>query len=118
AAQVDNAIADSLGLCIFGRSVTNNNVEFIIDSLNAAHGTDLTPEFFQQLGKEVLVMEKEFMVRAGFTAEDDELPDFFYKEALEPADRVARFHGEEVHDMYERLKEEVDISVIPKGAGY
>ncbi|MEM6526744.1 MAG: aldehyde ferredoxin oxidoreductase C-terminal domain-containing protein [Chloroflexota bacterium] len=118
AAQVDNAIADSLGLCIFGRSVTNSNVDFIIDSLNAAHGTDLTPEFFRQLGKEVLVLEKEFMVRAGFTAEDDELPDFFYKEALEPADRVARFHGEEVHDMYERLKEEVDINIIPKGAGY
>jgi len=102
-AQIDNAIADSLGLCIFGRSVTNTNVEFIIDSINAAHGTDLKPTFFQQIGIETLIMEDEFNEKAGFTMEDDRLPEFFYEEPLKPSNRVARFHAEEIQDIFEPL---------------
>jgi hypothetical protein len=37
--------------------------------------------------------------------EDDsvELPAFFYEEPLPPTNHVARFHGPEVHRIYERL---------------
>ena len=63
-----------------------------------AIGTRLT-----QLGHETLRLEHEFNRQAGFTAKDDELPGFFYTEKLPPTDRVARFHGPEVHDMYERV---------------
>ena len=31
------------------------------------------------------------------------LPAFFYTEALPPTNHVARFHGADVHTMYERL---------------
>jgi aldehyde:ferredoxin oxidoreductase len=48
-------------------------------------------------------MEYEFNRRAGFTAKDDELPEFFYAEPLPPTNHVARFHGGDVHGMYERL---------------
>ncbi len=101
--QTNVAATDSLGLCIFGRSVTEPNLAFIIDAINAAHGTSLTPDFFPALGRETLRLEHEFNRRAGFTAQDDELPAFFYTEMLPPTNRVARFHGREVHDMYERL---------------
>jgi aldehyde:ferredoxin oxidoreductase len=102
-AQTNCAATDSLGLCIFGRSVTEPNVEFIVNALNAACGTSLTTEFFAQLGRETLRLEREFNRRAGFTAQDDELPAFFYTETLPPTNHVARFHGADVHDMYERL---------------
>ena len=91
------ATADSLGLCVFGRSVTNANIEMIVGLINDAHGTELGPEFFYELGRETLRLENEFNAAAGFTEEDDELPAFFYEEALEPSNQVARFHAAEVN---------------------
>lgn len=103
-AQIAFAVPDALGLCLFGRSVTDTNVEFITDTINAAHGTDLKPEFFRQLGVDTLVLENEFNKRAGFDVEDDRLPQFFYDEPLEPTGKTARFHAEEVQDMYDALQ--------------
>jgi aldehyde:ferredoxin oxidoreductase len=103
AQQVKVAATDSLGLCVFGQSVTNPNTEFLANAINAAHGTNLTKDFFEALGRETLRLEAEFNRRAGFTEKDDELPAFFYTEPVPPTNRVARFHGSDVHGMYERL---------------
>src|SRR5438094_9079978 len=102
-AQTMCAATDSLGLCIFGRSVTEPNTQFIVDALNAACGTTYTKDFFVELGQETLKLEREFNRRAGFTERDDELPEFFYREALPPTDRVARFHAADVHRIYDAL---------------
>jgi len=95
-AQVVAASADSLGMCIFGRSVTDTNQEFIADALNDAHGTNLTAAFLSELGKQTLELEHEFNQAAGFNTSDNELPQFFYDEPLEPTGKVARFHSSEV----------------------
>ena len=102
-AQTMCAATDSLGLCIFGRSVTEPNTQFIVDALNAACGTTYTKDFFVELGQETLKLEREFNRRAGFTERDDELPEFFYREALAPTNRVARFHAADVHRIYDAL---------------
>ena len=101
--QARVAANDSLGLCMFGQSVTNFQTQFIADAANAAHDAGLTPDFFLQLGQETLRMEREFNRQAGFTVDDDELPEFFYTEPLAPSSRVARFHAAEVHGIYDRL---------------
>jgi len=101
--QARVAANDSLGLCIFGMSVTNPNTEFLANALNAAHGTSLTKDFFEALGREALRLEREFNRRAGFTEKDDELPEFFYTEPVPPTNHVARFHAADVHGMYDRL---------------
>jgi len=88
--QTQCAAADSLGLCIFGRSVTNESADLVATALNDAHGTDLDPAFFMELGVEVLKMEWEFNRLAGFTEEDDELPSFFYDEVLVPVGKTQR----------------------------
>lgn len=90
------ATTDSLGLCIFGRSVTNTNTDFIIGALNDAHGIELSESFFHELGVDCLRMENEFNDAAGFNVADDELPAFFYAESLAPTDSLARFHSSEV----------------------
>lgn len=90
------AAADSLGLCIFGRSVTNTQLEFMVETLNGAFGLDLSNEFYVNLGRRTLRLEQDFNRAAGFTVEDDELPSFFYEEALAPSQRTARFHAQEV----------------------
>ena len=103
AQQARVAANDSLGLCVFGQSVTNVKTEFLAAALNAAHGTSLTPEFYEALGRETLKLEREFNRKAGFTEKDDELPEFFYSEPLAPTNHVARFHAADVHGMYDRL---------------
>jgi aldehyde:ferredoxin oxidoreductase len=102
--QIKVAANDSLGLCVFGQSVTNVNLEFLADAINAAHGTELTPAFFEELGRMTLAYEREFNRQAGFTAADDELPAFFYQEPLPPTHHVARFHGADVHSIYDKLE--------------
>ncbi|PZC45963.1 MAG: aldehyde:ferredoxin oxidoreductase [Chloroflexi bacterium] len=101
--QTRVAAVDSLGLCVFGGSVTYANLGFLADAINAAHGTDLDEGFFERLGRGALVQEHEFNRRAGFEASDDELPAFFYEESLPPTGRVARIRGADVHDMYNGL---------------
>src|SRR5437879_8322265 len=101
--QARVAANDSLGLCIFGMSVTNPNTEFLVNAINAAHGTSLTKDFFEPLGRDTLRLEYEFNRRAGFKEQDDELPEFFYTEARPPTNQLAPFHGHDVHAMYERL---------------
>jgi aldehyde:ferredoxin oxidoreductase len=97
------AANDSLGLCIFGMTVTNPNTAFIAEAVNAAQGTTYTADFFEALGRETLRLEREFNRQAGFTERDDELPEFFYTEPVPPTNRVARFHAADVHAMYDRL---------------
>jgi aldehyde:ferredoxin oxidoreductase len=116
ASQIASAAVDSLGMCIFGRSVTNPNVDFLAKAVNDAVGTTLEPNFFQQIGRETLRLEREFNLAAGFTAADDELPTFFYSEPLVPTNRTARFHAAEVHDIYARM-DDVGTEGVPDQYG-
>lgn len=96
--QVMCAAVDSLGLCVFGRSVTNEHVDFIVQAINDAHGVELEESFFVELGRETLKLENQFNKAAGFSEADDELPGFFYDEQLPPSDRKARFHTADVNE--------------------
>ena len=78
------------------------NIPMVVESINAALGTELPDSFFDTLGRETLRYERDFNLAAGFTEEDDELPTFFYEEALEPTHQVARFHAREVNQAVER----------------
>ena len=101
--QTACAAADSLGLCIFGRSVTNASVELLVNALNDAHGTSLDASFIKALGMETLRNEWAFNKAAGFTEKDDELPDFFYAEPLAPTNKVARHRSAEVNQCFRAL---------------
>jgi len=88
--QVHSATADSLGFCLFGRSVNNVEQGFIVDAINAALGTEFETAFFEQLGHEAIVLERRFNRAAGFTEDDDALPAFFMEQALPPSNKVGR----------------------------
>jgi aldehyde:ferredoxin oxidoreductase len=102
-AQVNAAANDSLGLCVFGGSVTNKEVAFVVEAVNAALGTRLTPEFWREVGEGVLRLEHRFNHLAGFTHQDDRLPRFFYEEPVPPKGYTARFTPEDLTPLYERL---------------
>ena len=115
-AQIASAAVDSIGICIFGRSVTNPNVEYMADAINSAVGSDIKPTFFHELGRETLRLEREFNLAAGFTAEDDNLPQFFYDEPLKPTEQTARFTAEDVHTGYDKLAQ-VGTQGVPEEYG-
>ncbi len=94
--QINSAVADSLGLCVFGRTVTDVNLELIANAINDGYQTDIPPEFIKEMGLKTLQLETRFNEQAGFTGEDDELPDFFSREALAPTGRKARLKASEV----------------------
>lgn len=96
--QVHCAIADSVGLCVFGRSVSNTNWDLIAAAIRDALGVDIDEAFLFRIGRETLRLEAEFNSAAGFTSADDALPEFFLREALPPTDKTARLHAPEVND--------------------
>lgn len=51
---------ETLGLCIFGRSVTDTHPELIVNALNDAHATVLDVSFPKTAGRQVLEMEWAF----------------------------------------------------------
>ena len=70
-----------------------------MEALNNALGTELDVGWFYRFGVETLKLEDEFNEKAGFNAEEDELPTFFYDEKLEPTGKQARHHYEEVREL-------------------
>lgn len=89
--QVATAAVDSTGLCPFvAFPVLDIPDAFnaIVDMINAKYGLSLTGDDVGALGKKVLGIEKDFNRRAGFTAADDRLPEFFKTEQLSPHNEV------------------------------
>ncbi len=114
--QIVSAAVDSIGLCIFGRSVTNPQIAFLTDAINAALGTDLKPTFYREIGVETLLLEKAFNDAAGFTTQDDNLPQFFYDEPLPPSNQAARFTAVDVANIWD-LMDEVGSAGVPDEYG-
>lgn len=95
--QVNSAVADSLGVCVFGRTVTDVNLQLISDAINDAFDIGVDPGFIRDIGLETLKLEAEFNRQAGFTEKDDELPGFFMAEELPPTGKKARLTSAEVN---------------------
>lgn len=83
-AQLNMAGYDTLGACIFagfGYAATPDGV--VKRLLKARYGWDDLPDnILQALGRETIKLEREFNKRAGFTKEDDRLPEWMTKEAI------------------------------------
>jgi aldehyde:ferredoxin oxidoreductase len=88
AAQIDRAMYDTLGACIFTAAGFSVDRAVIPDLLNARYGWQVGPEITEKLGKETLSLEREFNRRAGFTAADDRIPEWMRAEPLPPHNAV------------------------------
>jgi len=101
--QVTTAAIDTYGLCLFvAFPVMDNPDAFtaIVDMVNAKYGLSLTGDDVGALGQRILKMEREFNARAGFTAADDRLPEFFNIEKLPPHDEVFDITDEELDTVF------------------
>lgn len=89
--QIYHAAIDSLGICLFASLPALDFADLqghIVQSVAALFGETLDQDYIKQLGIATLKAEKEFNTGAGFTKEDDRLPEFFKQEPLLPSGNV------------------------------
>lgn len=100
--QIATAAIDSAGLCLFvAFSVLDNTDAFqaMLDLISAKEGISFTSDDLTELGKFVLKTEREFNFAAGFTKEDDRLPELF-EEKCPPHDTTWDFTGDELDQVF------------------
>jgi aldehyde:ferredoxin oxidoreductase len=98
--QYTRAAYDALGLCAFLLGTTGSRPELVTDMLNGAYGTELEPGWVNELGREVIDLERAFNHRAGLTAAADRLPRFFAEEPLAPHGEVFDVSDEELDGIW------------------
>lgn len=100
-AQVNMAGYDSLGACIFAGFGFASSPESVRDLINARYGWQVGTDYLQVLGRETLLLEREFNQRAGFTKEDDRLPEWMRREALAPTGAVFDVSDEDLDSVFQ-----------------
>ncbi|MBL6977461.1 MAG: aldehyde ferredoxin oxidoreductase [Desulfobacteraceae bacterium] len=101
--QIAMASVDCTGLCLLASFAltTPEGAEAFLKAMNAKFGTQMGPDDIPALGIRVLKEELDFNRRAGFTAADDRLPQFFYEEALPPHNKVVLISDEEMDSTFD-----------------
>jgi aldehyde:ferredoxin oxidoreductase len=102
--QTVMAAFDCTGVCLiaFLSLLTPEAGEAFLKVLNAKLGTEFGPDDFPgAMGTRVLKAEREFNKKAGFTNEDDRLPEFYYKEPLPPHNTVFVISDEELDSTFD-----------------
>jgi aldehyde:ferredoxin oxidoreductase len=101
--QIATAAIDSTGMCLFiAFAILDQPDTFqaLIDMINAFYGLSMTADDVTALGKKVLEMERDFNRRAGFTAQQDRLPDFMKKEPVSPHNVTFDIPDEELDKVF------------------
>jgi aldehyde:ferredoxin oxidoreductase len=105
-AQLNMAGYDTLGACIFagfGYAATPDGV--VKRLLSARYGWDDLPNnILQEIGKQVIKMEREFNRRAGFTAKDDRIPEWMTKEVIPENGSVFDVSGEVLDHIFDGIE--------------
>lgn len=102
--QIATAAIDSAGMCLFVAFAVlddPNAAAGLCELIGAHFGLEFQGDDLVSLGKQVLLRERDFNARAGFTASDDRLPDFFRTEKLPPHDATFDVPDEELDRVFQ-----------------
>ena len=97
------AAVDTLGICMMiGMTIreTPGLDKRLIACVSAVLGEKLDDGYVLDLGKSVLDFERRFNKAAGFTEEDDRLPEFFLEETFEPGAPVFDVSNAEIDSVH------------------
>lgn len=97
-AQINTALADSLGLCQF--TGLRNEYDLFARLMGALTGAVPSPEEVGRIGQEALWKERCFNKAAGIGSVQDRLPEFMHSEALPPHDEVFDVAEEELDRVF------------------
>ncbi|HEX3012543.1 MAG TPA: aldehyde ferredoxin oxidoreductase C-terminal domain-containing protein [Syntrophomonadaceae bacterium] len=97
--QIKATAMENTGLCrfctysLFGDETA---LPALLDVIYGYYGIRITPEEFWGWGTKILNIEKDFNRRAGFTSQDDRIPEFMRREELMPGGKVFDITDEEL----------------------
>lgn len=100
-AQFKMAGYDTLGACIFAGFGIGTAPEVIPALLNSRYGWSVSENILKELGRECILLEREFNQLAGFTAADDRLPEWMTREPLPPHNTVFDVPDEELDSTFD-----------------
>lgn len=100
-AQVNMAGYDTLGACVFAGFGFAASPLTIRDLLNARYNWQTGEHILRELGRETILLEREFNRRAGFTPAHDRLPEWMTTEALPPYGPVFDVPDEELDGIFD-----------------
>jgi len=103
AMQINCAGYDSLGACLMSGPGFATAPGALRDLLNSRYGWNMGDDVLQVLGKQTLMLEREFNRRAGFTSAHDRLPEWMTREALPPFNTVFDVPPEEMDEIFKDL---------------
>jgi aldehyde:ferredoxin oxidoreductase len=110
AAQINMAGYDSLGACIMAGFGVARDYSVINELINSIYGSDVEGNYLQELGKITLRFEREFNRRAGFSTQDDRLPEWMSFEPLPPHNTVFDVNSEDLDSVFDFLTEDKNSS--------
>ena len=99
-AQINMAGYDSLGACIMAGFGISGDYSVIKELVKSIYGFNVEDDFLQKLGKETLNLEREFNRRAGFSPQDDRLPEWMSSEPLPPHNTVFDVRVEDLDSLF------------------
>lgn len=97
------ALMDSLILCKFLRGVVSDFYAESAEMLAAITGWDVTADELRDTARRIVAARHEFNVRAGWTPDEDTLPDRFFDEVL-PDDPDAVLTRERLRDLVDEYR--------------
>jgi aldehyde:ferredoxin oxidoreductase len=100
ASQISMAGYDTLGVCSFGTFGFAEVPEAIAELLNGRYEWNVGADILSELGRETLTLERAFNHAAGFTKEDDRLPDWLREQPLPPHDAVFDVPDDELDGLF------------------
>jgi len=98
--QIFTAVLDSLGFCIFTGRILSSEPGFLEKIVNTYTGWNVTFEELKEMGKSVVLKERKFNKKAGFTKIHDRVPDYFTREPLKPTNAIFDIKDEELDQMF------------------
>jgi aldehyde:ferredoxin oxidoreductase len=99
--QYNMAGYDSLGACIMGGFGFALDATIIPDLIKGRYGWDVSTDYLKELGREAILLEREFNHNAGFTKADDRLPEWMTREQLPPTNAVFDVADEELDTIFD-----------------
>ncbi|MFN2198171.1 MAG: aldehyde ferredoxin oxidoreductase family protein [Anaerolineales bacterium] len=100
-AQINVAGYDTLGACIFASSGFGADPAVVPNLLHARYGWPVEADILARLGRETITLEREFNRRAGFTKNDDRLPEWMVNEPLPPHRAVFDVPDEDLDTIFD-----------------
>jgi aldehyde:ferredoxin oxidoreductase len=100
--NVKVATVDTLGLCVFVTTAGAKIPPLMVRFLNAIYGTEYDERLFETLGKKVILMEREFNIKAGLNEAADRIPEFMKEEPMPPHNAVSDIPAEHYRRYWEK----------------